>query len=196
MTTLLYIDELLANLPDNTAGLIEPVDARNGIVSNIRGVGFIDSPTTITLPILNGAGTIINPLLLDAEATQQTLWAFDGNNLAISNYGALTEVTVPAGYTKLLQAVCVLSLEKLGGGADAYQFQFVRNGIGVGLAEDVPFSAAGAQVVTTLYTTLYDVSTLDTIGVQVIGVGTTTSLELHNFEMNVSDSILLQDPNV
>jgi hypothetical protein len=29
----------------------------------------------------------------------------------------------------------------------------------------------------------------------VIGVGTTTSLQLHNFEMNTSDSVLLTDPN-
>ena len=194
MTELLYLDEVLAGYPDNTAGLITPLNARNHVVSTIRGVGFLDSPTTITLPILNGSGTIINQLLLDAVATQATLWTFDGNNFAISNYAAIQDVTVPAGYTKLMHAVAVLSLEKLAGGADQYQFQFTRNGVGVGLAEDVVWTASGAQVVTTLYTTLYDISTQDTIGVQVIGVGTTDSLELHNFEMSMSDSVLLTDP--
>jgi hypothetical protein len=195
VTELLYLDEVLAGYPDNTAGLITPLNARNHVVSTIRGVGFLDSATTITLPVLNGTGTLINPLLLDAAFTQATLWTFDGNNFAISNYGSLTDVTIPAGFTKLVQLVAVLSLEKTGGGSDSYQFQFTRNGVGVGLAEDVPWSSAGTQVVTTLYTTLYDISTQDTIGVQVIGVGTTTSLQLHNFEMNTSDSVLLTDPN-
>jgi hypothetical protein len=194
MTELLYLDDVLDGYPDNTAGLITPVNSRNHVVSTIRGVGFIDSPTTITLPVENGVGVIINPLLLDAVFTQATLWTFDGNNLAVSNYGALTNVTVPAGYTKLAQFVAVLALEKTGGGSDAYQFQFTRNGVGVGLAEDVPWSSAGVQVVTTLYTSLYDISTQDTIGVQVIGVGTGTDLLLHNFEMSVSDSVLLTDP--
>jgi hypothetical protein len=194
MTELQYLDEVLAGYPDNTAGLINPINSRNHVVSTIRGVGFLDSPTTITLPVENGVGVIINPLLLDAVFTDATLWTFDGNNFAISNYGSLTDVTVSPGYTKLAQFVVVLSLEKTGGGADSYQFQFTRNGVGVGLAEDVPWSAAGTQVVTTLYTSLYDVSTQDTIGVQVIGVGTTTDLLLHNFELSVSDSVLLTDP--
>lgn len=194
MTELQYLDEVLAGYPDNTAGLITPLQTRNHVVSTIRGVGFLDSPTTITIPILDGAGTIINPLLLDSEHTAATLWTFDTNQLAVSNYAAIASVTIPPGYTKLAQFVAVLSLEKLGGGSDSYQFQFTRNGIGVGLAEDVPWSSAGAQVVTSLYTTLYDISTADTIGVQVIGIGTTMPLELHNFEMNVSDSMLLTDP--
>jgi hypothetical protein len=194
VTELLYLDEVLAGYPDNTAGLITPLNVRNHVVSTIRGVGFLDSPTTINLPVENGVGVIINPLLLDAASTQGTLWTFDGNNLAISNYGSLIDVTVPAGYTKLVQFVVVLSLEKTGGGSDSYQFQFTRNGVGVGLAEDVPWGSSGTQVVTSLYTSLLDLSSADTIGVQVIGVGTTTDLLLHNFELSVSDSVLLTDP--
>ena len=195
MTELQYLDQVLAGYPDNTAGLITPLNVRNHLVSTIVGVGFIDSPTTITIPVLDGVGTIINPLLLDAASTTQTLWTFDGNNLATSNYGALVGVTIPPGYTKLVRFVAVLSLEKLAGGSDQYQFQFTRNGVGVGLAEDVVFTEAGSQVVTTLHSTLVDLSLVDVFGVQVIGVGTADDLELHNFEMTVSDAVLLQEPS-
>ena len=191
--TLRYLDELLANYPDNTAGLITPENVRDQLVSTVAGVGFLADTTEITVPIVDGVPTLINPLLT-APITEPELWTFDGNNLAVSNYTALTDTVVPAGYTKVLSIVAVAVLEKTAGGADIYDLQFARNGSPIGVAETVSYTAAGSQTITVVNRSLVDVSTADTYGLTVVGLGTNDDLQCHSFEMNLTDAILLTDP--
>lgn len=192
--TLRYLDELLLNYPDNTAGLITPENIRDQVVSTVAGVGFLADTTQVLVPITDGVPTSINPLLL-APVTAEELWVFDGNNLGVSNYTALASTIVPAGYTKLLSIVAVAVLEKTAGGTDVYDLQFTRSGVPIGVAETVAWTAAGVETITVVIRTLADISAAETYGLGVTGVGTSDDLQCHSFEMNLTDFILLTDPN-
>jgi len=192
--TLRYVNGLLANFPDNSSGLIKAEHVRDFVSSFVNGRGFIIDETAVTLPVEQLTWVSINPLLLSPEHTEQTLWTFDGNNYGVSNYSAMTDTVVPSPYNKLVSVVAVLDLTKNAGGADAYQLQFTKNGVGIGLAESVEFPAAGSATVTLVDWSLADISLLDTYGVQIQGVDTTDDLVLNYFSMSIEDSILLEAP--
>ena len=192
--TLKYVGELLSQFPDNVSGLIQPEDVRDFVVSVIDGTGTLVDETEINIPILDGVWTSINPLLLSPESTANSLWVFDANNFAVNNYTALPTTVIPSGYSKLLRVVAVLDLFKAGGGADNYQMQVTKNGVGIGLAETVQFEASGGQTVTLLDSSITDVSVSDVYGIQVQGVGSTDDLTLIYFTQQMSDSILLAAP--
>ena len=192
--TLRYLDELLENYPDNTAGLITPENIRDHLVSTVAGVGFIADTTEVTIPILDGTPTDVNPLLIAPETTEE-LWRFDANNFAVSNYSALVSTIVPAGYSKVLSLVAVMVLEKVGGGSDAYDLQFQASGVPIGIPESIQYAAAGTETVTLVNRSLADISTADTYGITITGIGTTDDLVLHSFEMNLTDAVLITDPN-
>jgi len=192
--TLRYVNGLLANFPDNSSGLIKAEHVRDFVSSFVNGRGFLIDETAVTLPVEQLTWVSINPLLLSPEHTEQTLWTFDANNYGVSNYGAMTDTIVPSPYNKLVSVVAVLDLTKNAGGADAYQLQFTKNGVGIGLAESVEFPAAGSATVTLVDWSLADISLLDTYGVQIQGVDTTDDLVLNYFSMSIEDSILLEAP--
>ena len=192
--TLRYYDELIAGLPDNSAGLIAAVNIRDMLVSTIGGRGLIENTDNFTIPITSAVWTSINPLL-PVPAHTETFWNFDGNNLAFSNYTASVDTIVPAGYTKFVQFMAVVELTKNSGGADVYEVQFSKNAVGIGEPESVEFTEAGVNTVTLLHPLLADVSVpTDVYGVQIQGVGTSDDLECGYFSMQISDSLLLQAP--
>ena len=88
----------------------------------------------------------------------------------------------------------VLDLTKVSGGSDDYLFQITKDGVGIGLAEQVNFPAAGGQTVTLVDSSLTDLSVVSTYGVQVQGVGTGDDLTLNYMSQSMQDSILLQQP--
>jgi hypothetical protein len=193
--TLLYLDQALAGIPDNSQQLIVPENIRDFMVSQAQGKGFLEHTDNIALIITDGVWLQINPVLTN-PSTAQILWSFDGNNLAFPSYSIdLTDTTVPPGYTKLASVVAVLELTKALGGADNYEVSFTKNGATFGQPESVEFSAAGTQTVTILHAFLTDVSiTTDTFGVQIQGVGTSDNLTLGYFTQQMSDSMLLATP--
>ena len=193
VTTLRYLDELLAGFPDNTQGLITAEKERDFVISIAEGVGYLADVTDVVIPVTDGVPVSINPLLLGPATTDQ-LWAFDGNNLATPNYSAVPGLTVPPGHSKLVGLLGIMSWEKVSAGDDSYSAQFTRNGIGIGLNEFFNFPAAGAQVVTLIGALVGDISVADTYGVQLTGQGTDDDLTLHSFEMRVNSSILLAAP--
>lgn len=191
--TLRYVTELLDSFPDNTQGLITATTQRDHVISTVVGSAFLEDTTGVNVPISDGVPTIVNPLLV-APTSTTGLWAFDGNNFAITNYQLVADLVIPAGYTKLASFVIVMSLTKSAGGADNYDVQFVKNGVPQGLVEAVQFTAAGTQVVTSILSDLADISGSDTWGIQIEGDGTTDDLTLNNFEMRVTDNVLLVGP--
>ena len=192
--TLRYVEGLLTNFPDNSQGLIKPVNMRDFVASFINGRGFLVDETAVVIPITDGVPIAVNPLLLSPVGTATGLYIFDGNNFGVQNYQAIPDVIIPASYQKLLSHVSVIDVTKVAGGADNYLFQQTKNGVGFGLATSVQFTAAGSQTVTIIATDLVDLSLSDTYGVQMTGVGTSDDLTLTYFSMTLSDSILLAAP--
>ena len=191
--TLRSLDELIASFPDNSTGLITAVTQRDHVVSTTDGFGYLADATDVIIPIVDGVPVAVNPLLVAPISTTQ-LWVFDGNNLGVNNYGAVADLTIPPGYSKLVSLLAVLSVEKLAAGADNYSIQFARDGVGFGLDAFFTFAAAGAQVLTIVTSDVTDISTIETYGVQLTGQGTADDLTVHSFEMTVRDSILLTAP--
>jgi hypothetical protein len=193
MATLRYVTELLAEFPDNVSSLIVPVNVRDFIISYVKGIGFIEDTTSFNIPITDGVPTAVNPLLTAPISTTE-LWGVDGNSFLHSNYSVLGD-TVPAGYTKLANFVSVLALTKSGGGADNYFVSFTKNGVQIGLDEDLQYTASGSQVITVLLSQLVAVDVeSDVYGIEITGNGTTDDLTCTYFSMQVSDNVLLSDP--
>ena len=126
--TLRYVAGLLTNFPDNSQGLIKPVNMRDFVASFINGRGFLVDETPVNVPILDGTPTAVNPLLLSPVVTLTGLWVFDGNNFAVQNYLGIPDIIIPANYQKLLSLVSVLDITKAAGGSDSYQMQYTKNG--------------------------------------------------------------------
>ena len=64
--TLKIASQLLADFPDNTAGLIDAVQSRNFVVSVAVGVGFVeDDPAQVpyTIPMTDGVPVPFMPTL-------------------------------------------------------------------------------------------------------------------------------------
>jgi len=187
--TLRYLDELLAATPDNTAGLITPEVFRDTLVSLAVGAGFLADVTPVSVPIVDGVPTSMNPLLpspLEVGAG----WTTDANNFMHPDYATLATTTVPPGYLKLAQFVAVLSLTKVAGGEDSYELQFTEDAVLVGVPEAITFSAAGSTVVTIITSQLVDLSINPVFGVSITGIGTSDDLTLDSFELSVSDKLL------
>jgi hypothetical protein len=89
-TTLRYLDEILANLPDNTSKLISPENIRDGFASVKVGLGYMYSTTAVTVPIDPDVWVALNPLLVDVTVADE-LWTFDTNNYATSDYVTLQD---------------------------------------------------------------------------------------------------------
>jgi hypothetical protein len=191
-TTLRYLDEILANLPDNTAKLITPENVRDGFASVKVGLGYMYSTTEVTVAIDPDVWVALNPLLVNVTVADE-LWTFDANNYAKSDYTTLSNVIVPAGYSKVLSIRTLVNLDKAGGGSDPYEFQYTKNGVGIGQVEPVIFRGT-PQLETFMIDTLADISTADTYGLQVRGVGTGDDFDMQAFSMQLFDSYLASAP--
>ncbi len=192
--TLLYGSEVLAGFPDNTAGLITPEDVRAFTVSSLVGQGFLETTTQITVPIISGTPVAVNPLLTGIT-TAGDLWLVDGNNNLTPDYATkLTDTIIPAGYNKLCRFVSIMSLQKVGGGTDTYEFTFTEDAVPVGTQQTVIYAGTNSLVVTSMVTRSVDISVAPVFGITIEGVGTGEDMNVLSFEMSVSDAMLNAPP--
>ena len=100
-----YLDEILAAHPDNTQGLINPLDNRDGWIAGFPTVGVIADNTggIIAAGVDVSVNLELSPVYLGGQAVDM-----DGNGALFHDYGALT---VPAGYTKIVQAQAQFTFE-------------------------------------------------------------------------------------
>ncbi len=194
MQTFKTVTELGAGFPDNTTGLISAENVRDFLVSIVDGKGLLEVTDNVVLPVTSGVWTSINPLLTNAVHSE-TYWAFDGNNFVFANHSNVADTTVPPGHKRLAQLMSILELTKSSGGADNYSIQFTLNGLGIGQAESVEFSESGTNTVTLLHPSFVDISLpSDLYGIQIRGDGTSDDLTLGYFTMQITDSILINQP--
>ena len=101
-----YLDELLVAWPDNTQGLVNPVDGRDGWLASAPALGVQSDPLG---ELLIPAGTnvdvnlALSPSFLGGQGVTQ-----DGNGALVMSYGP---ITVPAGYTRIVQAQAQFTFE-------------------------------------------------------------------------------------
>ena len=131
--TLRTATELLAEFPDNTAGLIDALQSRNFVVSVAVAVAFLeDDPAQVpyVIPMTDGVpvdflATLVAPPFIG------NFWDIDGNNAFVEGYTSLG-VIVPAGSTRLVDGSVILNVQKAGGGQGDFEFQGTEGGVFTG----------------------------------------------------------------
>lgn len=126
---------LLANLPDNTSGLIQAVNTRDVVVSVVDGVGYWDDADDPGLPVtIPNAGLGVGVDILSAlpgppaTAFAGNYYKLDGNNHFVPSYTD-QGILVPAGTQRIVESLVTLRLSKPGGGTNLFTLQGTRAGV-------------------------------------------------------------------
>ena len=189
--TLLTASQLLASFPDNQAGLIDAVQARDLVVSQAVGVMFVeDDPADVpyTLQMIDGVPV---PFLLNYPGTPveaSNFYTLDGNGQIIPDYVGIG-VNVPAGVTRLHEGSVIINLQKAGGGTAVYQFQGTQGGTFVGdpLTREI---GTTEQVVVFSGTRLYDVSLAEPVDFSITPLGHSDDLIINDFRINLNSVLI------
>ena len=192
-TTLRYGEANLAAFPDNTSGLISAENMRDFVVSTRTSFINISDDTPFTASMSSGVPTLINPLL-PSPTVNGVLWKADGNNRAYQDYvNVIPDLTIPAGYTKLITITFSLGVEKSGSLDRVYLFQADLDGTPVGngvvhtiISEPLFFSTIVSMNMT------YDVSHY--IGLSVTPQGHSDDLNFESFQQTITDYQLWSAP--
>jgi hypothetical protein len=188
--TLREANELLANFPDNTSGLIEAVHSRDFVVSATPAVGFLeDDPAQVpyTIPMADGVpvdllSTLVAPLFVG------NFWKLDGNNAFVPSYTDLG-VTVPPGLDRLVKGSVFLNCQKLGGGTALYTLQGTEDGVLTG--EPVTREIGTTPELQVFSgTRLYLVDLAGAISIVITPVGHSDDLQINDLRVSV-ESVML-----
>lgn len=182
---------LLADFPDNQAGLIDAVHSRNFVVSVTPGIGFVeDDPADVpyTIPMTSGVPVEFLASYPGAPLFVGNFWKLDGNNQLVPSYTDFG-VIVPAGTNRLNDGQVLISCQKAGGGTANYEFQGLEGG-----------QLTGEPVVREIGTTsellifsgvrLYDVSLAGAIDFQITPIGHSDDLIINDFRISMQTSML------
>jgi len=180
---------LLANFPDNTAGLIDAVNSRDFVVSVAPGVGFVeDDPATVpyTIPMTDGVpvdfmASLTTPLFVG------NFWKLDGNNAFVPSYTDIG-VIVPAGLFRLLEGSVILNVEKVGA-TQTYQFQGTEGGVFTGdpLLRDI---GSNPEVVVFNGVRTYEVQPANPISFTITPVGHSQDLIVNDVRVSLVGSMI------
>lgn len=188
--TLRTASQLLAEFPDNTAGLIDAVNSRNMIVSELLGVGFMeDNAAQFTITVQDGvfvsvnAAVTPNPLLAANFA-----WDIDGNNSWFPDY-VNNGVIVPAGVTRLHGITSTILVQKQGGGTASYSFQYFLGGVAFGNPVTVTIGTT-PQILPQSDELLVEVALGETMDWRCRANGTTDNLDVLDFRQRVTSALI------
>lgn len=190
--TLKTFQEVMNDLPDNSAQLISAEDLRSAVLSTTvdRGQIFGDpdlSPWTVPIP---AAGTWVDiPTAIGGTILGDALfWRQNGSGQLVYNYPADWPPTVvPPGYVREVQ---VLSVVEIDPGADTWEFAVTIGGI---LQEPIVQIDSSVQTdalsVTIVSGDPIDVSAAPAVSLSVRNITTATDLPLALFALRVTGGI-------
>ena len=127
--TLRTVAQMLAAFPDNTQGLISPLDGRDMIVSEAVNIGFLDLDNgSYTLPITVQNEWVSINANITPTAFASNFWKVDGNNAFSQSYTD-QGITVQSGTQRLTTFSMGAALSKVGGGTNLYEFALFTDGV-------------------------------------------------------------------
>jgi len=182
--------QLLAEFPDNTAGLIDAINSRNAVVSEMGGIGFLeDDSASFNIPITAGNAQDINSLITPIPILASN-FAFDlnGNQHWVEGYTA-AGITVPAGVFRLLGLQTTMVLFKQGGGTSTYQFQYTRGGATFGNPIEWNLGTTN-QLVVINEDVLYEPALNEAFSVQVLNQVGNDDLTVTDFRQQITGTLL------
>jgi hypothetical protein len=180
--------QLLAETPDNTAGLIDAVNLRNTIVSEAAGIAFLeDDNATFPITIIDGVWVDINASITPApQLASNFAFQFDSNNAILPDYSG---ITVPAGVQRLTQITTFILAVKAGGGTASYDYQHFLGGAPVGNPLRIEHTAV-QQLVTGTTEILYEPALGQTISARIMGVGTADQITINDMRQRVMSVLI------
>lgn len=182
---LLSSAELLANIPDNTSQLVDPLDIRNLVIGLPPDSIIAEDETPFTIPIVTGTPVVVNNLL-PSPAVTQAHWMLDGNQAFIPDWAG---IIVNSGLTRIVNLTAVLSVSKVGGGNDDYGIDFFIGGVLAGAGSN--FEIKDIDTVVTVVTSQeYDHSVAAPIDLRVTGIGTGDDLDVSSILIGLTGSLL------
>lgn len=189
--TLRTASQLLAEFPDNTAGLIDAINSRNAVVSEAVGIGFLEDDTAsfvidVTAGVVVSINAEITPL---PQLAANFAWDIDGNNAWIPDYGNNGIIT-PAGVTRLVGINTTMILNKLTGGSADYIFQYRQAGVLIGNAITWNLTGGNPQLFTMSEELLYEPALGENLEITVTGSGTSDDLDCLDFRQRVTSVLL------
>ena len=183
--TLRTVNQMLANWPDNTQGLISPLDGRDMIVSEAVGVGFLlldNGPVTVPIPAQD-VWVQINSLITPIQFAGN-FWQLDGNQAFTESYTA-QGITVPPGTERLTTFDVGMLVSKVGGGTNTYEFSLFADGVNTATTGYVDVFTADPEYVTITTSRLPDYSLAETFDARVRCLDGTADLTLDEFRFAV-----------
>lgn len=182
---------ILADLPDNSSGLIVPQVHRSEVVSVVNAVGFLeDDPATVpvTLPMTDGVPTDVLSQLVAPLFVGQFWELQPVTNAFVPSYGN-AGVTVEPDTIRLLQGTIGIRLNKVGGGTATYEFEGTQGGTftgnpvqrTIGITPEV-FWLSGDR--------LYDVYAGDPVSFSITPIGTSDDLVLTDLRVKLIGSLI------
>ncbi len=179
--TLRTVNEMLANWPDNTAGLISALDGRDMIVSEAVNVGYVQLDNgPVTVPIVGpGDYTQINSLITPVAAGGN-FWAVDGNQALVESYTS-QGITVPASVIRLTTFSTGMLVSKPGGGTNTYEFRLYQGGVPASGGGFIKVLSSTPEYVDISGSRLVQVSLGEAFDVRVSCLDGTADLQLDEF---------------
>jgi hypothetical protein len=182
---------VLADLPDNSSGLITPQAHRSEVVSVVNAVAFLEDDPAVapqTLPMTDGVPFDLLQGLAGTPGFVGQFWALDGNGRFVPDY-VPSGVTVEPGTTRLVSGSVLLRLSKAGGGTAVYEFQGTEGGV---LTGNPVIREIGTTEDTEAFSgdRLYDVFAAGAISLTITPVGTSDDLILHNLRIKLVSSLI------
>lgn len=183
--------ELLDSFPNNQAGLIDAVQARDFVVSAVGGVMFLEeAPLDVpyTLPMTDGVPVSFLSSYPGVPEQASNFYTLDGNGQIIPNYVGLG-VNVPAGTIRLHNGSVIISCQKVGGGTAVYQFEGTQGGTFIG---DPQVRTIGTVASVEVFSgaRLYDVSLAQPVDLAITPVGHSDDLIINAFRISL-ESVLI-----
>ncbi len=179
--------ELLADLPDNTSQLIQPVNNRNMVVGLATDFGVLEEDNPFTIPVIDGTPVSINAVL-PAPTFEGRPWQLDGSQAMFADWSTIG-VAVLGPIDRLMDLRAYIVLEKAGGGVGDYDFQFFTGGIPLANVITLEIGAAQEQI-TIFADATYDHFLELSVDLRVTGDGTGDDLDVTEFSMRLIGAIL------
>lgn len=181
--TLLTSAETLAGFPDNTQGLITPLDVRNFVVSSQTSLGFMEDAGPFTIPLVDGVWTSILANV-PTPAFVGLFWKLDGSNRFLPAYTD-AGIIVNVGSTRFTTMQTFSeSAKDAGGAAVLYSSRILLGGTVIGPVnqvsrDDTPTVAIGARDF------LQDIDLLEPIDIQIRPDGHSNGITINDFTIQL-----------
>lgn len=183
--------ELLADFPDNSAGLIEAVNSRNFVASVVTAVGFAeDNPgdLPVLLPMTDGVPVDVLAAV-PTPAFAGNFWKLDGNNAFVPSYVDFG-IFVPPLTQRLTSGSVIIEVNKPSGGDSVYRFQGTEGGVFTGNPIDRTVTGNTPTLLVFSGTRLYDVEVGGAISFSITPIGHSLDLEVLDYRVTLEGILL------